>query len=173
MMSRMCSVKYLGLTMTAWVVACSPLDAPPEEWPDLPPSAGLVAHAVIEEVHTAGYSGIRERQRRVIRTSSDWEAFWIAFHGPVEPMPTPPAVNFAERMVLVAAMGQRPTGGYGIEIGSVYAADGKLLARVEERSPDSNCGTTQALTAPVTAVVIPRSSATVEFQDRALTVSCG
>jgi hypothetical protein len=169
-----------ALFLNAWCaamaiapVACNPVDSLGDQWPDLPLSAGLVPHTVLTEVHTAQHSGIRERQRRAIRTGDEWEAFWVAFNGPVEPMPAPPAINFSERMVVVAAMGERPTGGYAIAIESVHAADGKLMVRVEERSPGADCATTQALTAPVTAVVIPRSTASVEFHDRAVTVSCG
>jgi hypothetical protein len=75
-------------------------------------------------------------------------------------------------MVLIAAMGRRPTGGYGIVIESVHRADGKLFARVEAHSPGPTCFVTQALTAPVTAVRVARSDEPVEFLERSSVTEC-
>jgi hypothetical protein len=159
--------------LTAALTACGPVETTGAEWPALPQQASLVPHTVVAGVHTTEYSALRERDRRAILTAGEWEAFWLAFHGPLEPKPDAPVIDFSRQMVLVAAMGERATGGYQIAIESVYRAAGKLLVRVEETAPGAGCILTQALTAPVTAVVVARSEEAVEFQDRTIVVSCG
>jgi len=143
------------------------------QWPELPAAAEVVPFSVVADGQTNQQSAIRERQRRVITTATEWGAFWAELHGLVEPKPAAPAIDFASQMVVAAAMGQRNTGGYSIAIEGVFAANGKLLVRVEERSPGSSCMVTQALTAPVTAAVVARSDAAVEFVERAITTPCG
>ncbi len=143
------------------------------EWPTLPAGLSAAGFTVIEQVHTTFSSGIQEKRRQVIRDEAAWTAFWDAFVGPVTPRPDPPAVDFGQSMVIVAAMGQRPTGGYAISIEEVFLGDGLVVARVLEQSPGANCLTTQALTAPVTAVIVPRVEGEVRFQEAARAVTCG
>ena len=84
---------------------------------------------LIEQVHNTLASGIRERRRMVIYTASDWEQFWNEFVAAIVPRPEPPVIDFAERMVMVASMGERATGGYAVTIELVE----------ERRSRGSSC----------------------------------
>lgn len=152
-----------------WLAACASPTA--VDWPALPPNVSQVPYVVLEEL-TTHYSGIHERQRRTIRTPEEWTAFWDEFEGSRQPRTDPPSVDFAKQMVLVAAMGGRPTGGYTISVEQVYAAAERLIVRVLERSPGRSCIVIQVLTAPVTGVLVPRSDAPVEFQEKAETVDC-
>ncbi len=68
---------------------------------------------------------------------------------------------------MVAYQGQKPTGGYSIEITDIKRTGTVLAVTVSERRPASGSFTTQALTSPFVAVSIPRppSGATVRFAD--------
>jgi len=68
---------------------------------------------------------------------------------------------------VVAYQGQKPTGGYSIEITGIKRTGTVLAVTVSERRPASGSLTTQALTSPFVAVSIPRppSGATVRFAD--------
>lgn len=118
------------------------------------------------------YSGYNERERLVIRTAPDWATAWDKVVALVMPKPPVPAVDFASDMVILAAMGTRPTGGYGIEITSVLGSQTGLYVRVRETSPGGNCGVTAALTAPVTAVIVPAFPGPVHFVEETARREC-
>lgn len=165
--ARRIAVLSLGLLVGAGCQA-GPTEA---DWPPLPPNFSQVDYEVIERVHTA-YSGLVEQRRQVITTVEEWAAFWEEFEATREPKTELPAVDFTTHVVLIAAMGSRGTGGYTISIEAVFEADDRLLVRVLERSPGSNCIVTQAVTRPTTGVVVPRHTTDVTFQEKAETVDC-
>jgi hypothetical protein len=134
-------------------------------------AASQVAFQVLDEVHTAT-SSVRERRRTVIRSADEWLAFWDELTATIVPKPAPPEIDFAQDMVIVGAMGEQPTGGYSIDVESVSESDGGLTVLVVETSPAPGCAVTQALTAPVTAVVVPRNEGTVTFLEEARTQAC-
>jgi hypothetical protein len=119
-----------------------------------------------------GYGGITERRRAVIRTEDEWRAAWALITSHVSPRPPLPAVDFGRDIILLAAMGTRPTGGYAIDIAPVYQQDGELYAVVQETSPGSACPTTQALTHPLRVVLVARTDAPVHFVEHTAVRDC-
>lgn len=101
-------------------------------------------------------SGIEDSRRLVIRSDSEWEAFWSEAHANRTSPEPAPEIDFDRSMVVAATLGQRSTGGYSIDIDDVYAIDGATLVEVVETSPGEGCLVTQALTAPAVAVVVDR-----------------
>ncbi|BDG03794.1 protease complex subunit PrcB family protein [Anaeromyxobacter oryzae] len=71
--------------------------------------------------------------------------------------PAPP-VDFGKDAVIVVAMGERPTGGWAVELARNEAAvkDGVVLVQVSFRGPAKDALVTQALTRPCLAVKVPR-----------------
>ena len=127
----------------------------------IPPDAVPVA---LQRVLTAQYSGLAEPRRMVIRDAAAWGAFWAEATGP-HAAPAAPDVDFTRGMVLVAAMGTRPTGGYGISIESAYRGRGGLLVAVKHVSPAPGRMATQALTAPLDVVRVAQTDDQVTFVD--------
>jgi hypothetical protein len=111
------------------------------------------------------YSGVASPRRAVIDSESEWAAAWAEITRNVQPRPALPTVSFSRDVVLLAASGSRATGGYGIEIEAVYQDDGDVVARVVESAPGSRCFLTQAFTAPLDAVVVPRSALRVRWEE--------
>lgn len=109
-----------------------------------------------EQVLSRPVSGISDSRRIVIRSDSEWTEFWAAANANLVPPPEAPEVDFSRDMILAAAMGGRPTGGYAISIPTVKREGSEVWAVVHERSPGPTCFTTQVLTAPVVAVRVPR-----------------
>ena len=126
----------------------------------------------IEVLVAESYSGITDSRRLVIRDAATWQAVWKEIVGARTPAPQPPGVDFDQNMVILAAMGQRGTGGYAIRIDEVAVEDGQLNVVVRETAPGPGCMTIQALTAPVTAVRVTRSEEPVSFIERAETFDC-
>jgi hypothetical protein len=144
--------------------------------PRLPPGAdALRASHVLEGdllFHYRHYNGYRERERLVIRTPAEWSQAWARITGSAEPRRPAPAIDFDREMVILVAMGERPTGGYSITIEGVYDASGRVFAVVREKSPGADCFVTEAFTQPIDAVRVPRRDGAVTFVEQAETVVC-
>jgi hypothetical protein len=161
---------FLMRVRTSNLVIVAILGCTPVVDPQLPPGGAPLDET--EQVLKAQYTGVAQRERTVIRDAQAWSRFWSRAHSTVMPQPPVPSIDFTRNMVVAAAMGTRSNGGFSIDIAQVYAADDDLHVVVEERSPGANCITTQALTAPVAAVRIPRVGASVSFIERNATVRC-
>lgn len=140
--------------------------------PGRPPAeADTVAARPIEIAGT--YTGIGQPLRALVRTRREWEDLWSRLAANRIPRPAPPTVDFSEEVVVVVAMGTRPTGGHAIRIDSVRYEKDTLWVDVTSVSPGPTCVTMQALTAPVAALVVERRpNVTARFVDREETRSC-
>jgi protease stability complex PrcB-like protein len=108
--------------------------------------------------------------REVVRDEQTWKLTWPRLSGERS---IPPAIDFAHSMVLVAALGERPTSGYFVTIDDVrVVSEGALAAVVKESVPGPGCGVLQVTTTPALAVVVPRISGDVTFSDAANTRTC-
>ncbi len=148
--------------------ATSPNDPPP----GVPPSANRIAWQAIEPL-TTSISAIEDRRRLVITDAAAWAAFWSEFHGALEPKPELPAVDFTRQAVIAATMGQRPTGGYTIDVLGVFEAEGRLYAVIVESSPGAGCVVPQVITAPALAIVVDRADPEVSFVEEGRVARCG
>lgn len=119
------------------------------------------------------YSGVCAPSFRVIRTAEEWASAWAELAAGHDPIPTPPTVDFAAEMLLVATMGERITGGFVIDVERAAVQDGTLRVSVLETSPGPTCMTTQAITCPADVVRVPRRDGSVAFATRAAVHDCG
>jgi len=118
-------------------------------------------------------SGMFASERIVIRDVESWRAIWAEIFKGRSSAPELPQVNFAQEMVVVAALGSRSTGGFGILIdGANEAGNGATLISVRTFSPGPRCGTTQAITTPVDLARLARRDGEVRFVDRAEVHTC-
>ena len=118
------------------------------------------------------YSGLTTAQRLVVRDEAAWRDAWAAIWRDATPAPPLPSIDFAREMVVVAALGERNSGGYGILIDSAAASGGGLRVFVRTTSPGPRCFVTGALTQPVDAARLPRVDGPVEFVERAEVTDC-
>ncbi len=163
---------FLPLLGAAILCGCSRTPAPTSQSGGAVDTLRLTVEP-IEEVARASSTGIEEPRRTIVRTEAQWRELWGELAARVIPPSEPPAVDFDRRMVIVAAMGRRPTGGYSISIEEVRATADSLHVSVVETSPGPGCLTTQALTAPVAAVSVERHPGAPVFLEREETRDCG
>lgn len=158
--------------MRVWscIVTVAILGCAPVADPQLPP--GGVSLDETEQLLKSQYTQLVRRERLVIRDAQTWSEFWDQAHGQVSPQPSVPSIDFSRNIVVAATMGSRPSGGYNIEIDQVYDVDGAVYVIVTERSAGPGCITTQAVTAPASAVRVPRPGASVTFIERSETFPC-
>ena len=126
------------------------------------------------EPHSFAFnSGYEEPARLVIRDGASWQAAWAQTHANMSPVPPLPAVDFSTDMIVLVAMGWRPSGGYQIlvEGASELGADGAVVA-VSSTSPGVRCFVTAALTEPVDIVRMPRRDGEIRFTERSGVTNC-
>ncbi len=117
-------------------------------------------------------SGIHGARRQVIRDPVTWGAVWAEIHAGQGAPPPVPDVDFTFDMVLLAAMGDRPSGGYAIRSDALFLApDGAIITGVTSTTPGPGCATTAGITQPVDAVVVSRS-ASISFTERTMQFVC-
>jgi hypothetical protein len=138
----------------------------------IPPQATQLAEQDVHTLVVAPSSGVEERQRAVLTSPQEWTALWDRAYANHMPRPPVPTVDFAERIVVVAAMGPRSSGGYAIRVDAVHRDGDDLYVRVHEISPGARCLVSAVLTAPVTAVALPRLGGQVVFVESAETRDC-
>ncbi len=93
--------------------------------PEIPPTAISVPFASLVQMQ---YSNLEDEARMVVRTRAEWADLWASATEGVQPTEDVPVVDFGRRMVLVAAMGRRATGGFSVRIGSVFEDRERLYA---------------------------------------------
>lgn len=129
--------------------------------------------AVAEPLFGTLYSNIHQPARLVIRDSQSWAQLWAQMVAPTDGLSSPPAVDFDKNEVVVAAMGERQRGGYAISInGIAQDASGTLHVDVASTIPASTCNASDVITTPLDAVLVPRTTETVQFSERAVVLSC-
>ena len=117
-------------------------------------------------------SGLRQSVRTVIGNDADWQAVWRMYAARLGGPPPAPAIDFTRYEVLVAALGERTSGGYDISISRIASTSDHLYVELVSTRPSSACGVTAALTEPVDIVRIPRAHAPVMFIEQSAQLAC-
>jgi len=120
----------------------------------------------------AAYSGFSESDRFVVRDSARWARVWATAFARQTPVPPLPSVDFAREMIVVAALGARPSGGYDIAIAGVAPGAGGVAVLVVTTAPGDDCFTTAAITEPVVMVRVGAVAGLIRFHEQAETRSC-
>ena len=124
--------------------------------------------AGVRKLGTFNQSGIETPQRLVIHDDSAYAALWAKLGGGERP-----AVDFQNEIVVAAAAGSKPSGGYAITIGRAIRQQDSLLVEVVLDVPSPDCTTTQALSQPAKVVAIQSLKAKrVTFLEREKIVGC-
>jgi hypothetical protein len=151
------------------IAACAGNDAAPRSpEPDL--RSGLVSAPP-----TGRYSGVcaYPEERTVIRTPEDWRQTWSELFACTSPAPPVPSIDFEREMVLLAALGERTSGGFRAAILRAEPnGDGVLVVDVAEYRPGDGCFVTTVMTYPVAVARVPRREGAVAFDTTVHVVDC-
>lgn len=144
------------------VITEIPVGAVNVDWNDA--GALRVAHAY--------YSGFRQSARTVVDNDAEWRTVWSTYTANLGGPPPAPAIDFARYEVLVAALGERNSGGYDMTISRIASTNDYLYVELTLLRPGPRCGTTAALTQPVDMVRIPRQHPPVMFVEKPAQSDC-
>ena len=120
----------------------------------------------------AAYQVFVSETMLVVRDQQSWQSLWSQMTANQFPAPQLPAVDFTKDMVLVAAAGTRPSGGYSISITDAVESSGSVTVNVTITSPGSNCAVPTVVTSPVDVATIARRDGTVGFVVTRKTHNC-
>jgi len=121
-----------------------------------------------ENIQQGTQGFLEERSFNVIEDEATFAELWENLYSHRDQVPERPEVNFDETYVVFAALGQRPTGGYSVQVTEArYMPDlNEVMIEVTERVPGENCVTTQALTFPFTVATVDAiPGASYEFEE--------
>ena len=112
-------------------------------------------------VAKGAYSQLSLAKELIIRDKTEWRHLWLAHTG--DPGKRPPAIDFKSEMVMAFFLGQRPTGGYDIQVQKIRTMEDHLLVNLRVERPDPRANTTMALTQTHTIIKLPRYKLPVKF----------
>jgi hypothetical protein len=120
----------------------------------------------------AAYQVFASETMLAVRDQPSWQMLWSQMTADQIPAPQLPAVDFTKDMVLVAAAGTRPSGGYSISITDATGSAGAVTVNVTITSPGSNCAVALHVESPVDVATIARRDGTVGFVVTRKTYNC-
>jgi len=118
------------------------------------------------------YSGLIDSVRVVVRDSTAWRRLWQQINRPFIPSPVLPPVDFQREMVVVAALGSRPSAGFDVVIEGAAEDTAGVEVDVRRSSPAAGCPVAAAITQPVDLARLPASARTLRFRERSTVVPC-
>jgi hypothetical protein len=139
-----------------------------------PPGTPIPVVRLRSEPYSFTYkSGFVNPARLVVRDAAHWQTVWAQIQQGGSPVPSLPDIDFSREMLVVAALGGRPTGGYSILIEGASEPSHNLTAvAIRSISPGRRCFTTQAVTEPVDIARLPRREGVVRFVERSEITRC-
>lgn len=129
---------------------------------------GAAAVAVpFTELARGADAPIDRRANYLIVSPEQFSDLWEMI-GATEPMPD---VDFSTYVVAAVFAGEKPNGGYDINVSSVTDADVRTVT-VTLAEPGGDCMFTQAITAPYQIIKLPRTALDITHKDVSMTVGC-
>lgn len=117
-----------------------------------------------ETVEKGFFSGITEQKKLIIKTRDQWKNLWNKHTSIRLPPSEVPAIDFTKNMIIVVFMGQKPTGGFAIEITKIKKYKDEIVTSFAEGRPPSDALVTQVLIQPYHIVKVKRSNLPVRFK---------
>ena len=116
-------------------------------------------------------SGIEEPLRVVIRDQDAWRDIWKRITSPNRELPSLPEIDFSSEMIVVVALGTKPSSGYGIIVDRAFERDDKLEIVVRSLS-QKHCGVWPMMTSPADIVRLPKTMRPVVFRETEIVRIC-
>ena len=106
-----------------------------------------------------------ERGNYIINSLTEWNNIF----GKME---IEPNVNFEDKTVIVVVMGQKPSGGYSVNLKQLEVGKDTIQFMVEEIIPGEKCFVTEALTNPYQIIAIDKTQKEIKFVGNTVVNEC-
>jgi hypothetical protein len=111
-------------------------------------STKLTVDVSFQTVVKGSRSGIREPLQIVVRSQTEWDTLWKRHVSTETNPPPPPAIDFNKQIIIGVFLGEKPTGGYDVEIIRAEQTNGTLVIHYREKNPPPGGIVIQSLTQP-------------------------
>ena len=140
----------------------------------MPASPGMAVPMPITRLPLDGaaFSGYEQPITLVVRDRETWQSTWSQVYRARNEVPPLPPIDFSTEMIVVAALGAKPTSGYAVELTSAYVSNGTVTVEAASVSPGPLCVTLQVITNPVDIARLPRRDGAVQFHFTPRVASC-
>ncbi len=118
------------------------------------------------------YSGLSDSALLVVRDSTAWQELWRRVNRPFIPTPPAPNVDFQQEMIVVAALGRRPTAGHDVVIEGAEQDSAGIEIVVRRSEPAPGCPVAAAVTQPVDLARMRADRRAIRFRERQVVVPC-
>lgn len=146
-----------ALFLVSLLLSCTPLQQ------STPIKGTVIPIAPVATYANAANDAFPVETMVVIREQATWQSAWNQVTHNMFPQPNLPQVDFSTRIVLVAAAGTKPTGGYSVGLLQAVEDNGAISVDVTSTSPGTGCVVTQLVTSPVDIGSIPQTTAPIMF----------
>ena len=92
--------------------------------------------------------GFDKPQYILVSNQDQLTNLWYKAYGSQLNVPPVPTIDFSRETVLAVFDGQKPTGGYGLQVRGVSVQNGELYVDLVKKQPQQGALTTQAVTSP-------------------------
>ncbi|GGK86990.1 protease complex subunit PrcB family protein [Deinococcus radiotolerans] len=134
---------------------------PPRPTTPVNPSTG--GNVTVTQIATGTNANTSEAGVQVATTASSASSLYSRAYGRQSSVPTPPSVT--GRTLVGVFLGQRPTGGYGVQVLSAQASGSTLTLRVRLTAPAPGAILAQVITSPWAIVSVPGTYTSVTALD--------
>lgn len=133
----------------------------------------VVARLSSRDISFSTFSGFTDSVRLVVRDSATWRETWRTINQPFIPPPPVPPIDFTRDMIVVAALGARPSEGYEIVVENVREDSSGIEVALRVTEPARGCPVAAVMTQPVDLARVSASARRVRFRQRTVAVPCG
>jgi hypothetical protein len=117
-------------------------------------------------------SWLQEPKDVVVRTRRDWDALWPQICRSCEDIRLT-HLDFERNMVIVAAMGERRSGGYGIVLENAREIDQRVEITIREETPGGHgCSATMMTTEPIDVAIMPKITGNIVIRHHSVQHPC-
>lgn len=128
------------------------------------PRDGALAPELVQRVLQGTVSGVEADGVFVCRDDESWQRFWSEHTRLQLPTPAAPEVDFGESCVIAVFCGDRPSGGYAVEIDTIERVGEGLRVYARETRPEEGSAQVTMMTMPFELVAVPRFAGPVELE---------
>lgn len=111
------------------------------------------------------FSAVDQPQRLAVRDAGTLAKLWPAWWSTMSHPPPIPDVDFSREMLVVAALGAKPSSGFDVVLDSASARGDHLTVYVRTTSPPPGSAVLTVITRPIDIARVRRTSGAVVFQD--------
>lgn len=117
-------------------------------------------------------SGMTTRERLVIRDQAAWTDTWRKLNGRRTTPLEQPQIDFTERVVIVASMGQSNSATHSITVDEATFSGADATFTVTESSPGTGCASLPSISHPVAVVTVARFTGEATFEEKKSELPC-